>query len=205
MMYCFCLFNIVRKKISMFKRKLLLFILPVFCLIGADNPVNLIYHDNDYLLRWKDFKGTPEGGYESYSAMSYVGFRMGYKGTAKMDSLQFVVEAFFNPDRSWRRVDTSAHLLEHEQIHFDIAELYTRKLKEQLSLATLQYSNYQSTVKTLEGTIRKDMNRADSLYDADTDNSMNREKQQLWRKNIAEDLARLKTFTPDTFALPVKF
>lgn len=181
------------------------FLLITALLVSADEPEQLIFHDNDYRLKWKDFQGPEEEGFESFDAVSYVGFRLGYKGTARQDSLRIVVEAFFNPKRSWHDGDTTAYLLQHEQVHFDITELYTRKLKQKLKGATLTYKTYQQTIKDLEKAVRAEMNTADSIYDAATDNSLNKTEQAKWNTNIAKDLEALKIYMPDTFTVPVTF
>lgn len=174
-------------------------------LLSADEPQQMIFHDNDYKLKWKDFQGKEEEGLESFDAVSYVGFTFAYKGTPRQDSLRIVVEAFFNKSRSWTDGDTTAKTLQHEQIHFDIAELYTRKLKQQITLATITYKNYQQVLKQLEGDLRTQMNLADSVYDASTDNGRNLTEQEVWNKNMSKDLSALHIYMPDTFTIPVKF
>lgn len=177
----------------------------VMAMMSADEPAGLVYHDKDYKLRWKDFHGEVEDGYEGFAAVSYVGFRFGYKGTARQDSLQVVVETFFNSDRSWHKADTSKAILQHEQVHFDIAEVYSRMLKEKVSQSALTYKNYQQTLKALEQETRAAMNKADSLYDATTENGLVKAEQTIWNNNIAADMQRLKMFEPDTFYVPVHF
>ncbi|HNA57503.1 MAG TPA: hypothetical protein PLL28_11375 [Chitinophagales bacterium] len=172
-------------------------------LISADEPKHLIYHDGNYKLKWKDFQGEVEDGFEGFTAVSYVGFRFGYKGTAHQDSLQVVVEAFFNPENSWHRNDTSKAILQHEQIHFDITELYSRKLKQRITQSTLTYKNYQQAMRDMEKEVRAAMNTADSIYDATTDNGLIKAEQATWNTNIAADLENLKVFEPDTFYVPV--
>lgn len=185
--------------------KYLLLLFVSLTLLSSDEPEELIFHDNNYRLKWKDFRGPEEEGFESFDAVSYVGFRLGYKGTARQDSLRIVVEAFFNPQRSWHDGDTTAYLLQHEQVHFDITELYTRKLKQKLQSATLTYKTYQQTIKDLEKSVRAEMNTTDSVYDAATNGSLNKTEQALWNTNIAKDLEALKIFMVDTFTVPVKF
>ena len=50
------------------------------------------------------------------------------------------VYAHFYPDKSWViKEQSSEHILNHEQLHFDITELHARKFRKQLS--TLKVSN----------------------------------------------------------------
>lgn len=184
--------------------KLLLIFLSATFLLSSGETEEMIYHDNNYQLKWSDFKGQVEEDLPSFVAVSYVGFRFGYKGTSGQDSLRVVVETFFNPNTSWHKPDTTAYLLKHEQVHFDITELYTRKLKQQIQSATLTYKNYQQVMREMEKSIRADMNTADSIYDATTDNSRNTAEQKKWNTNIAEDLEKLKIFERDTFTVPVR-
>ncbi|MBK9504189.1 MAG: hypothetical protein IPO03_02220 [Bacteroidetes bacterium] len=61
--------------------------------ITPQSEEHLIYHDNNVQLKWKDYQGTVEED-ANITALTSIGFRMGYKGTARQDSLIVVVEAF---------------------------------------------------------------------------------------------------------------
>lgn len=170
--------------------------------ISPQSEAHLIYHDNNVQLKWKDYQGDAEDDVNA-SALTSIGFRMGYKGTARQDSLVVIVEAFFDKQNSWAKKDTTAYALKHEQIHFDITELYARKLKQSIQGATLTYKNYQSVLRDLERKAHHDLNTADSIYEAVTDYSKNKVEQKKWNDNIAVDLANLKAFEADTFKVPV--
>ena len=163
----------------------------------------LLYYDNNVKLKWSDFKASPDPE-ASVFASSYLGFSLGYKGTARQDSLIVVVESFFNRDISWYKDDTTAYNLQHEQTHFDITELYSRKLKQSIQGATLTYKNYQSVMRELEKKAHADMNTADSIYETVTDFSRNKIEQKKWNDNIAADLKNLSGFAADTFKVAVR-
>ena len=114
--------------------------------ITPQSEEHLIYHDNNVQLKWKDYQGIVEED-ANITALTSIGFRMGYKGTARQDSLIVVVEAFFDKQNSWVKKDTTAYALKHEQLHFDITELYARKLKQSIQSASLTYKNYQSVMR----------------------------------------------------------
>lgn len=172
--------------------------------ISPQSEAHLIYHDNNVQLKWKDYQGTVEED-ANITALTSIGFRMGYKGTARQDSLIVVVEAFFDKQNSWVKKDTTAYALKHEQLHFDITELYARKLKQSIQSASLTYKNYQSVLRDLERKAHNDMNTADSIYEVATDYSKNKVEQKKWNDNIAVDLSNLKAFEADTFKVPVRF
>lgn len=163
---------------------------------------NKVYHDNNAQLKWSDFQGKPDSEI-SGNALSSVGFQMSYKGTARQDSLIFIVEAFFDRETSWFKGDTNTYALSHEQTHFDITELYARKLKQSLQGATLTYKNYQTVIRDLERNNHKAMNTVDSIYDVTTDYSRIKAEQLKWNTNIKQDLENLKAFSIDTFTVPV--
>ncbi len=184
--------------------KFILILLGLFLAAFTGAERNIVNHDNNVKLKWKDFQGTPDPDINA-KAISYVGFQMGFKGTARQDSLIIVVEAFFDRSTSWYSGDTSAYILSHEQTHFDITELYARKLKQSIQGATLTYKNYQSVLRELEKNAHKSMNTADSVYDIATDFSRLPEEQKKWNTNIQKDLANMSVFATDTFKVPVKF
>lgn len=49
--------------------------------------------------------------------------------------ITFTVKSFMMPDKSWIRDTTNKQTLEHEQAHFDITEIYSRKMKMELANA----------------------------------------------------------------------
>lgn len=143
-----------------------------------------------YSLQWTDFRGAPgaeahgdAGAVVSIKARPYV-----VKGKVRYD-----VRAFFNREKSWKR-DTSDLLLAHEQLHFDIAEVYARKIRERIHDLERQGVN---DVKTYNAAVREllgESDRADRRYDAETLHGAMTNVQAKWKADVEQELVRLYRF-----------
>ena len=84
------------------------------------------------------------------------------------------------------------YLLNHEQKHFDISEIYAREAVKGLQALKLT-SNYTTAIRSLMQKIFKQSEIYQELYDTETNNGRNAEKQKRWDEIIA---ARLKLSEP---------
>ncbi|MGB5507543.1 DUF922 domain-containing protein, partial [Robiginitalea sp.] len=91
-------------------------------------------------------------------------------------------------EKSWYHPELSnAGVLMHEQLHFDITELYARKMRKILSERTFS-GNVRGDVRQIFSKINRELKAFQDRYDLETDFSRNREAQQQWNKRIAEKL-----------------
>jgi len=107
--------------------------------------------------------------------------------------VRYDVEAYFNRKKSWSRAKSPA-LLQHEQLHFDIAELYARKIREKISHMRSQgirdIKQYNSAIKGL----LHESNLTDQRYDLETLHGALSKKQAAWERMIREQLIGLKDY-----------
>ena len=103
-------------------------------------------------LTWNDFKANPKPK-SNAAALTASGITFGYSvktSGQRIIDFSVSVEAHFYPDKSWYLKDKgNAHILKHEQLHFDITELYTRKFKEQLERLVVN-QNVKEQMKRLQ-------------------------------------------------------
>ncbi len=102
--------------------------------------------------------------------------------------LDFEVNAYFYPNESWYKPEQCTdNTLTHEQLHFDIAELFARKMRNRL-----RRTSFSDDVKEEVRRIYKDILQAlkdyQDQYDWETNFSRNLEKQLEWNQKIAEAL-----------------
>jgi len=115
-------------------QRISLFVVGVLLLFmgTSSTTTDTIYWTEDYKLTWNDFKGQPDYNVETISALSSSGL-MHAKG-CKNNKLDYEILSYFEKRESWVKVEAyTDHHLKHEQIHFDITELYARKLRRALS------------------------------------------------------------------------
>lgn len=180
----------------------LLFILTVllnFSFVSPDNnDKDLIVWNQDRLLTWDDFKGRPAKRFAvastNYDIIKTV-------DPINKDTTKVITRAVFYCNKSWKKknwIDTT--VLAHEQRHFDIAELYARKLRK-----WMQQQNYSSVselkIKTdsLYAIIEKEMDVYQDKYDTETEGSMNGEQQRIWNDKIANQIKELNTYAETSF------
>ncbi len=76
----------------------------------------------------------------------------------------------------------------HEQLHFDISELYAREMKRRLDDELFTHGNVKAKVKSIYREINIELDDFQNLYDAETNFSRDLDKQEEWKLKIAQAL-----------------
>jgi hypothetical protein len=172
--------------------KILLPILLTFLCYQKNFAQDTIYWRPDYKLKWEDFQGIPDTN-SQFGAVSRPGLK--YHLSANEDSLTVGVICFFIRSKSWSKYKKSDTLLMHEQLHFDIAELFARKLRKAFAEHKFNYPTARRDFNDLFLFNKQERLKMDSLYDKETDLSRNRKQQLLWNKKVKAELDKLKKFS----------
>jgi len=149
-----------------------------------------IYWRADYKLEWEDFQGKADSN-SPYGATSYPGIK--YHLSIVQDSISVKVQCFFVKSKSWVRIISDTGLI-HEQGHFDIAELFARKLRKAFAEYKFNTSTAEKDLAELFAVNKQERHQMDTLYDEDTDFSRNRKQQILWIKKIKSELDKLNQY-----------
>ena len=175
----------------------------LFWLISNGDVIKI--WNNSEKLQWKDFKNkfnkhTPSG------AASNVDFDYS-PSLLNEDSMRILIEAKFNTFESWYSPnDTSNYGLAHEQLHFDIAEIFARKFRQEVSVFN-DSLNYMAVLETLRFKFKilyAQYNSFQAEYDLETNHSINTTKQVNWSKKISADLEALKEFSCQEITLKLR-
>lgn len=158
----------------------------------SSTSTNMIYWSEDYQLTWDDFQAAPDYEKRNASALSASGI-VHSKG-CKNGQIIYEVLSYFEKNESWVKEEarTDYHL-KHEQIHFDITELYARKLREALSKEKFrcgqeaEFENFVSQFIT-------NWHQAQHNYDASSQHSMDKAAQAEWNKQVEIELENLEAF-----------
>lgn len=154
----------------------------------AQNTSEIIHWQTDYKLKWEDFQGAPDS---SSPNIAVCGCSIRYYYYEENGGFKFNTFAYFDKKKSWanKSVVDSASLI-HEQGHFDICEMYARKLS--LKFDSLQ--TYESSIKTLIEDIAEiitvQTNEAQTQYDIETLYGSDLYKQREWCIKIREMLTK---------------
>ncbi|MGB0896749.1 MAG: DUF922 domain-containing protein [Flavobacteriaceae bacterium] len=150
----------------------------------------------DEKLTWSDFKGAPDHNHP-YAAITYSGMSYGFSAEIINGKVwvKYDVKSFFVANKSWvkRWYTNDKELLKHEQLHFDITELFARKFRKRLSEMNFS-ENVKAEIRKVYQQITEEKKRLQKLYDDETDHSKNKQAQQRWYLNIDNELQKLIDF-----------
>ena len=139
-----------------------------------------------------DFKARPS--YMPAAALTVADL----KATAACKDYVFAggVKATFDPNTSWIKdpKTLTPALLRHEQLHFDIAELNARRIRQKISLTKFDCLKLQPAFDNLTKPAYRVWGAEGNRYDAETNHGLNAAKQALWEQQIAAKLLELKAF-----------
>lgn len=147
-------------------------------------------------LSWIDFKG-PKDASSDAAAVTASGITFSYsvrKTDGLITSFETQVYAHFYPENSWF-IDSRCndHILKHEQLHFDITELYVRIFRYKISQLKVS-QNIKSQLSKIHKDINQELAEMQEAYDTQSQNSINKEEQAKWNTYIAENLKKFKAY-----------
>ena len=154
---------------------------------------NVVEWTKDRKLVWEDFKGTPPSITETNaSANTNCGFDVSAESTSSKELIAVRIKNIFYCDKSWVRTDKKKRLdlLEHEQAHFDLCEVYARRLRKRVA-----DSNYKLDMDNAIFEVFEAFKQRQKLYDKETNHSRNKEKQVEWLKIISNELSELDNYS----------
>ena len=135
-------------------------------------------------LTWADYKANPIP--ESDAAASTTTY-LGIDYRISTNSFSYKIESRFSKTRSWGLHKTD-YILRHEQGHFDIAEVFARKLHKKMSEYKFNRRTYQKDLKKIYDEVTDEKEEIQNSYDEETNHSINRKKQAEWLRKIEEML-----------------
>jgi len=186
--------NISAKKITTTIFQLCFGCMAFFLFTGLTTS-DVIYWSNDYRLTWDDFAGQPHFEKLDVSAITSSGI-IHYEG-CENDMLTCKVQAYFEKKESWVKDEakTEYHLA-HEQIHFDITELHTRKLRKALVDRQFKCEEKESFEAFVTAYIENWKNDQQT-YDLLTHHSVDRKVQRAWYYKINMELSLLEDYAEE--------
>jgi hypothetical protein len=158
--------------------------------VSAQTTKEHIEWNEFYELRWDDFRGKPADDAAGDAGTSVQIQAKPYK---VKDNVKYDVYTLFNREKSWSR-DQSAQLLVHEQLHFDLAEVFARKIRKKIREMTEAGVRDIKAINTAIQAILEESNEADLQYDLETLHGALDQKQALWARKIQDELVALKSY-----------
>jgi len=125
--------------------------------------------------------------------------------TATSAKVKIVAE--FNPMESWTRypkMERQEIALDHEKRHFDITEIYARKIRKAIASAHFTSGNFNNSLNSLFKDLTSQHRAEQNKYDHETRHSMDTAQQQKWDKWIDEQLESLSNYSRTSVVVEFK-
>jgi hypothetical protein len=175
-------------------KKLFVFILLASTTLSfvENNEDRYLFWKPEARLRWPDFRGHVRVEDEDAASASYIGFLHQITKCAKGDSMILDTRAFFNKSNSWVKIPAvNPSLLSHEQLHFDLAELYSRRFRQAILSVK---ANERDFIETADSLFRYYAAKSDTIhfdYDLETNHGLNEASQRKWDRIVRNGLLAL--------------
>lgn len=149
-------------------------------------------------LEWTDYQGQLDPELFGYALTSYkIDFIPEQVLVDELDRIQgyenLTVEANFYKWASWT-ISSDPELLKHEQLHFDIAELFARKIRKRFvelkGFKEKRFAVYSNAYDRLWKACRT----LQMEYDRKTGHGVNLEMNKEWAERIRAELYSMKAF-----------
>lgn len=145
-------------------------------------------------LVWSDFKGTPDTEtHPNTLAITHSGFGI-ESSFNPFKASEIIVHNTFNTFESWGIPEhMNDYVLRHEQIHFDITEIFTRKLRKTLFDNNLTSKDIARAKALFESTFQE-YKLFQERYDADTQKGEKKDTQEKWEAIVEIELAKYDAY-----------
>lgn len=157
---------------------------------------SLILWKKNSKLSWDNFQGKPDTiTFRGFAAVSNI--RIPFENFKVYDdSVVMDLPCYFVITKSWKLTATPV-ILNHEQGHFDIAEIIARKMRKEL--ANYIDTDGEASTKFYQWVSDKyydsENDALNKAYDKETDFSKNAEGQKRWNAKIAQMLKELEAYS----------
>ena len=156
--------------------------------VGDDEKV--IPWSSTRKLAWDDFLCEPK---KDGDAVASTSTSLGLSYQLRDNQLTFHIICNFSKEKSWGALKTD-YILAHEQGHFDITEIFARKLYEALYHYELNPATFKKDIAAVYNRIVKEKEEMQLAYDSETDHSRKRSLQYQWLDKIDNLLTETALF-----------
>jgi len=174
--------------------KKLFFPVLISCCLSStaqSNNEEIINWNENQKLSWADYQGKAKTGSDAAASTStYLGIEYNFT----RNGFDYKITCSFSKSKSWGLHKTD-YILAHEQGHFDIAEIFARKLNKRMSEYVFNKNTFKEDLKKLYLSLTDEKDSFQNKYDEETNHSINKVKQTEWLKKIDDLLKELKPYS----------
>lgn len=159
--------------------------------LARRESAELIPWQMDKRLIWDDFLCEPRRGTDAVASTSTS---LGIAYQLNNGHLSYHITCYFNKEKSWGLLKTD-YILAHEQGHFDITEIFARRLNEALQNYKFNKRTFKRDIGNIYESIVRQKEEYQKAYDAESDHSRNRKVQYDWLERIESLLAETAPYS----------
>ena len=148
-------------------------------------------------LTWANFQGRPPTAGNEGARTAYGLY---YAWSCKGERFGFRVVAGFHPTRSWvkqavvKNPAENARVLRHEQTHFDITEVFARRLRKELGSVSRPCAQSDAALKAIARRIVDEERRTQQRYDSESNHGLIENRQADWNFEVAKMLQAVERY-----------
>ena len=165
-------------------------ILPLSDKPKADDTKQINWNSNRKLT-WNDFQKEADVN-DPLHAMASTNIAV--SATCRNNVMAYDVKCQFAQNESWTKNKVSVDLLQHEQLHFDVTELYARQLRQKLSQQKSLCSGDKTKFKAVVNKVFADWQKAQVRYDNESHHGIDDAQQAAWTQTVATQLEALSAY-----------
>ncbi len=150
-----------------------------------------IFWDVNKKLKWSDFQGAPPKNSGFVKAMTAYQILIKSAARYEDETPYYDVKNVFVKSDSWTKTSSEKTLV-HEQLHFDISEVYARKVRKAFEKLYQDSITDTSIYRKLFKELDEECFEIQQEYDREA--HFNNKKQQEWEICVAKELKELKEY-----------
>lgn len=156
------------------------------------NTQNYVMWKSDTKIGWEDFQDSVPLNHE-FDAWTVSGIN--YRYHYDSHSATATIHSFFDRNESWSvKEKQTARILDHEQRHFDITEIFARKFRKSI-FAWNKKTAFDKFIKSCFDSIMNLRKKEEVLYDDETKHSKDAKGQASWNAKIDSLLSAYSEFS----------
>lgn len=146
--------------------------------------------NTDHRLTWDDFRGSIRRGADrNIAAETSCGIAIETSLVANNEVAKVYVFNVFDKQQSWVREGYDRDdVLQHEQGHWDICEIYTRKMQARFDAARITGANLKQQVARIYDEVSNEYLARQEQYEAETEHGIIDSEQNRWTEMLQNEL-----------------
>ncbi len=148
-------------------------------------------------LNWNNFKSKIKNQ-KGKNVVAYTNCGWVYSYVTSTDPkapVKIEIKTIFNEHKSWKDSEKiNDFILTHEQKHFDIAEIFARKLRKEVAERVKTSGDFNRLFQGIYDRVLKEYTQFQMSYDQETEHGMDKEKQEDYNVLISNELENLKNY-----------